>query len=217
MSKGKLIVIEGVDGSGKGTVASMLETYLRERGERVRRISFPMYGTVGAKPLEAYLGGKLGGRPEDTNAYAASVLFAVDRYLSYRTDWGRDLEDGVTVIADRYTTSNAVHQLTKLDGSEWDGFLDWLFETEYRKMGLPVPDATVYIEMPTALSRRLIAARGRESDIHETDAHHLEKAYEAGVYACKRMGWTLVPNHDGEELRDLGATLAEVLEKTNLK
>ena len=215
MKKGKLIVIEGVDGSGKGTLTTMLENELRKRGERVRRISFPRYGEKSAVPVEQYLGGELGGRPEDTNAYAASTLFAVDRYLSYRTDWGKDLRDGVILIADRYTTANAVHQLTKLPREEWDGFLDWLFALEYEKMGLPVPDTTVYVEMLPEISKRLIAARGRGTDIHETDPTHLERAYAAGLYACEKMGWHRVKNYEGTEPRELAQTFAEVLAVTD--
>lgn len=90
--RGKLIVIEGLDGSGKGTLSSMLFREMQKRERQVRKISFPMYGTPGAAPVEVYLSGKLGEHPEDTGPYAASTLYAVDRYLSYRADWGKVLE-----------------------------------------------------------------------------------------------------------------------------
>lgn len=221
MSKtGKFIVIEGLDGSGKGTVTAMLEQYLREKGEEVRRISFPRYDLPSSTLLKMYLGGELGEHPEDTGAYAASTLFSVDRYVSYRVDWSKTLAEGVTVIADRYTTANAVHQCSKLPREEWDPFLEWLFDFEYGKLGLPAPDATVYVEMPPRIAHRLIAARaaetGRSVDIHETDPHHLDRAYEAGLYACGKLGWLRVPNFKGDDVRPLDETFAELLEKTGL-
>ena len=144
---GKLFVIEGLDGSGKGTITKMLTEYLTKQGVRVRGISFPMYGTKGAALVEMYLGGELGDKSEDTNCYASSSFFAMDRYISYKTDWGKFLEEEDTVvIADRYTTANAVHQLQKLPRENWDEFLYWLFDYEYKLMKLPVPNKVVFLQ-----------------------------------------------------------------------
>ena len=104
-----------------------------------------------------YLQGEFGGHVDDVNAYAASVLFAVDRYASYRMKWKKDYEDGAIILADRYTTSNMVHQAVKIeDKQERDEFLRWLWDTEFEKMGLPVPDKVIFLDMPPELSNQLI-------------------------------------------------------------
>lgn len=214
---GKLLVIDGLDGSGKGTITGMLTRYLTEKNLRVRGISFPMYGTKGATLVEMYLSGELGQRGEDTNCYTASAFFAMDRYISYKTDWGEFLkQDDTIVIADRYTTANAVHQLQKLPREEWDEFLQWLFDFEYGKLGLPTPDKTIYLRMPPEISLQMIAKRsgetGRKQDIHEKDPSHLYKAYEAALYAADKLGWTTVDSFEGYKPRDLTLVFNEVLE-----
>ncbi len=212
MSKhGKLIVLEGVDGSGKGTLATMLLREMEQRRMVARKISFPVYGSPGAAPLEQYLSGELGQDPEDTGAYAASTLYAVDRYLSYRTDWGHFLSSPeATLICDRYTTSNAVHQLTKLPRPEWDGFLSWLFDFEYHKLGLPEPDRVFFIDTPPSLARPLLTSRGRADDIHERSADHLERAYAAALYVADVCHWERIPNHNGASLRPIEDTFADL-------
>ena len=137
---GKLIVFEGTDGSGKATQAKLLCETLAQRGLAYREIDFPRYGNPFAEPANLYLHGALGNHPGDVNAYAASVLYAVDRFASYKEDWGRFYEEGGIVVANRYTTSNAVHQASKLPEGERREFLDWLFDLEYHRMGLPEPD-----------------------------------------------------------------------------
>ena len=214
---GKLLVIDGLDGSGKGTITGMLTRYLTEKNMCVKGISFPMYGTKGATLVEMYLGGELGSKGEDTNCYTASTFFAMDRYISYKTSWGEFLmRDDAIIIADRYTTANAVHQLQKLPKEEWDGFLEWLFDFEYGKLGLPVPDKTIYLRMPPQISMKLIAKRsketGRVQDIHEKDPTHLYKAYEAALYAADKLGWNTVDSFVGDEPRNLDLVFKDVLE-----
>ena len=142
---GKLIVFEGTDGSGKATQAKLLCETLAQRGIAYREIDFPRYGNPFAEPANLYLHGALGNRPGDVNAYAASVLYAVDRFASYKEDWGGFYEEGGIVVANRYTTSNAVHQASKLPEGERREFLDWLFDLEYGRMGLPAPDLVLYL------------------------------------------------------------------------
>ena len=217
----KLIVIDGLDGSGKGTVTRMLREYLTKKGTPNDLISFPMYENEGSAPVKMYLSGKLGEKPEDNGAYAASTLFAVDRYTSYKAYWKAlyDKKDSV-LISDRYTTANAVHQLTKLDKSEWDPFLDWLFDFEYVKLGLPAPDHVFYIEMPPAICRKMIAKRaaetGRFVDIHEKDVSHLERAYEAALYASDKLGWTRIASFEGDGPRPLEKVFEELRKKAGL-
>lgn len=143
--KGKLIVFEGTDGSGKATQAQMLCRHLAQEGIAYREIDFPRYGNPFAQPAALYLQGALGSHPGDVNAYAASTLFAVDRFASYKEDWGGFYEQGGVIVANRYTTSNAVHQASKLPDGEREAFVDWLFDLEYRRLELPEPDLVIYL------------------------------------------------------------------------
>ena len=217
----RFIVIDGLDGSGKGSVTRMLRAYLDAKGRENDLISFPMYDRESSSLVKLYLSGKLGQRPEDNNAFASSMLFAADRYVSYKTYWKALYEKPDSVlIADRYTSANAVHQLTKLPREEWDGFLEWLFDFEFNKLGLPKPDHTVYIEMPPEICRRMIAKRasetGRTIDIHEKDAEHLSRAYACALYAADKLAWTRIPSFTGDEPRPLDRVLRELIEKTGL-
>ncbi len=214
---GRLITIDGLDASGKETQSALLCAALRERGYRVRELSFPMYGEKSAVPVELYLGGALGDNPEDTNAYAASTFFSVDRYISYRTDWKRDLEDPDTVVVtNRYTTANAVHQLSKLPRQQWEGFLSWLWDFEFGKLGLPTPDCILYLEMRPDIARRLLAARsastGRVQDIHEKSADHLDKSYQAALYASDALGWNRIRCFFGDEPRPIADIHAQIMD-----
>ena len=213
---GKLIAIDGLDGSGKGTMSERLYQYLSKKGIKVRKISFPMYENKSSLGVKMYLAGELGESPDDTNGYAASTLFAVDRYLSYRTDWGAFVqEEGTVTIADRYTSANAVHQLSKLPREEWDSFLPWLFDFEHGKLGLPLPDLTVYLEMPPRISQKLIQKRaeqtGRTIDIHEKDTEYLDRCYKAALYAADKLGWKVIPSFEGETPRDLDLVFADLV------
>ena len=194
---GRFIVIDGLDGSGKETQALRLKAHLESKGIKVRYISFPCYENDSSLFVKKYLNGELGSRPEDTNAYAASSFFAADRYLSYRTDWKKDVDDPDTVvIANRYTTANAVHQLSKLEKEQWNGFLSWLWDYEFYKLGIPIPDEVIYLEMHPDISHRLIESRsketGRSIDIHESSDSFLHKSYEAALYASDRLNWTRI-------------------------
>lgn len=199
---GKLIVIEGLDGSGKGTQSARLAAYLEKQGKRVRKIDFPRYEDESSSLVRMYLGGVLGNSPDDTNAYAASMLFAADRYISYKTDWQKDCADPDTVIiANRYTTANAYHQLAKLPRAEWEPFLDWLWDFEFSRLGLPAPDAVIALSMPPAVSRSLVekrcAEQGIVKDIHEADNEYLARCYDALHFVGTRMGWTVIDCSDG--------------------
>lgn len=215
---GRFIVIDGLDGSGKHTQLEKLAAYLTAAGKKVRKIDFPHYHTPGCVLVEEYLSGKLGGDPSDTNAYAASLFYAMDRYYSYRTDWKKDYEDpDVFLLADRYTTANAVHQTSKLPREEWETYLDWLFETEFEKIGLPAPDDVIYLEVPPALSLALVKARSvkdnRAMDIHEKDASFFEKSYKAALFAAERQGWTKISCHKDEDGALSMRTVEEIAEE----
>lgn len=202
---GKLIVIEGLDGSGKGTQSARLAEYLEKTGKKVRRLDFPCYEDESSVLVRMYLNGQLGGSPSDTNAYAASMFFAADRYISYKKDWERDYLDPDTVlIANRYTTANAYHQIAKLPREEWDAFLTWLWDFEFSRLGLPTPDTVIALTMPPAVSRSLVEKRCREKgivkDIHEADDAYLARCYEALRFVGNRLSWTLIDCSDGTDI-----------------
>lgn len=198
---GKLIVLEGLDGSGKGTQTELLKEYLTEKNKKVRVIDFPDYSSEGCTLVKMYLDGKLGDDPDDTNAYAASMFFAADRYVSYVNSWKNDYEDDDTVvIANRYTTANAYHQLSKMPREDWASFLDWLWDFEFNKLGLPSPDMVLLLDMPESVSSAMVKKRngetGRKLDIHETHKDYLKKCREAASYVAEKCGWCVIPCAD---------------------
>ena len=190
---GKLIIFEGLDGSGKGTQTNLLCQALRARGADLRQITFPDYESDSSALVRMYLSGRFGQRPDDVNAYAASTFYAVDRFASYKTDWGEFYRTGGLVVSDRYTTSNAVHQCAKLPPDQWDGFLNWLFDFEYKKMGIPAPDAVVYLSVDVEVSQGLLAARyhgdAAKMDIQEKDTEYLARSRAAAEYCAHKLGW----------------------------
>ena len=200
--QGKLIVFEGTDGSGKATQSSLLCDELTRRSIPFRKLEFPRYQEESSALIRLYLGGAFGDKPGDVNAYAASVFYSVDRYASYKQDWGAFYESGGLLIADRYTTSNAVHQTAKLPPEQRDAFLDWLFDFEYRLLGLPAPTRVLYLDMPTEVTERMM--RRRESDTHtHADIHEVDDAYlaacrDAAAQAADFYGWRRVSCADGE-------------------
>lgn len=207
--KGKLLAVEGLDGCGKATQTGLLCQALEGRGFAVQSVSFPHYDSDSSALVRMYLAGAFGDKPGDVNAYAASVFYAVDRYASYRQDWQRFYTAGGVVVADRYTTANAVHQCSKLPEKEWDGYLDWLFDLEYQKMGLPAPDAVFFLDMQPAISQRLLSSRyhGEEAkkDIHEKDAAYLSRSRAAARYCAKKLGWRRIACDDGEKALPVAA------------
>ena len=193
---GKLIVIEGTDGSGKSTQFALLTQRMEQEGTPFRRLVFPRYAEESSALIRMYLGGAFGDKPSDVGAYAASAFYAVDRYASYKMDWGNWYEEGGLVLSDRYTTSNAVHQASKEHGQEQANFLTWLYEFEYDRLGLPRPDLVIYLDVPTDFTEKLMrgreAATNTKADIHEKDMAYLATCRETGRTAAAHYGWTVV-------------------------
>lgn len=215
MAKGKLIVIEGLDGSGKGTQAAELAKNLAAGGAPVRKVSFPDYASDSSALVKMYLSGQFGKDPQDVNAYAASTFYAVDRFASFKRDWGGFYEGGGVVVADRYTTSNAVHQCSKLPQEQWDAFLAWLFDFEYHLLGIPSPDLVVYLSVDPAVSQRLMTGRyqGDESrkDIHEGNLAYLRRSRLAAEYCSSRLDWRQIECCRGGQMRTVEAIQADIL------
>ena len=204
--KGKLIIIEAGDASGKETQTRLLYERLCAENRKVKRVEFPDYEAESSVLVRMYLSGKFGKQADDVDAYAASTFFAVDRYASFRTKWQKDYEDGTIILSDRYTTSNMVHQAIKLaDGEEREKYIAWLQDLEYEKLGLPRPDCVVFLDMAPAVSDKLLAARAKEKgtaeDIHEKDKAYLHRCYSAYCETAEKFGWKHVICSDGENPR----------------
>ena len=193
---GKLIVIEGTDGSGKSTQFHRLTDRLRHEGRTFQQLVFPQYQEESSALIRMYLNGEFGTRPSDVNAYAASAFFAVDRYASYKKVWGQWYAQGGLVLSDRYTTSNAVHQASKEPPENRAEFLRWLYEFEYEKLGLPRPDLTIYLDVPTDFTEKLMRSREESThthaDIHEQDLAYLATCRRTGKAAAAYYGWTVI-------------------------
>ena len=194
---GKLIVIEGTDGSGKSTQFRLLTQRLAQENRAFQKIVFPQYSEPSSALIRMYLGGEFGTNPSDVNAYAASAFYAVDRYASYKKAWGQWYEQGGLVVSDRYTTSNAVHQASKEPEEKRQDFLKWLYDFEYDRLGLPRPDLTLYLDVPTDFTEKLLRHREQDThttaDIHERDTAYLAACRRSGRAAAEYYGWTIIP------------------------
>lgn len=193
---GKLIVFEGTDGSGKSTQFELLAKRLEAEQIGFQRLRFPQYEEPSSALIRMYLGGAFGDDPKAVNAYAASTFYAVDRYASYQRVWKDYYQGGGLVVSDRYTTSNAVHQGSKVPEGERAEFFRWLYDLEYDRMGLPRPDLVVLLDMPVELSEQLMRKReqstGTHADIHERNEDYLKKCRDVALHAAKYYGWRTV-------------------------
>lgn len=213
---GKLIVIDGLDGSGKSTQAERVYRALREVDERLLLISYPDYKKPSSTLVRMYLSGEFSENADDVNAYAASSFYAVDRYASYMLDWKQKYEAGWTILATRYTTSNAIHQMEKLPETEWDAYLDWLSDYEYEKLGLPAPDMVLFLDMPRAIADALVEERCREDavqkDIHEKNRAYLQRCQKTAAYAAQKLGWQMIPCAKEGKPLPMEAVTAQIME-----
>ena len=215
---GKLVVIEGLDGCGKSTQLELLPKNLLQKGIESKSVSFPDYDSNSSALVKMYLGGEFGKKPGDVNAYAASLFYAVDRFASYKTNWGEYYNQNGVIVSGRYTTSNAVHQTSKMDQSEWQGFLDWLYDLEYSKVGIPKPDKVIFLDMPIEVSQKLLSGRYKgdeaKKDIHESDTEYLNKCRKAAMFTAEYSGWTIIPCAKDGEPRSIEDIAKDILEET---
>ena len=225
---GRLIAIDGVDASGKQTHTSMLYEKLIADGYDVRKISFPVYESPSSELVKMYLSGKFGDKPEDVNAYAASSFFAADRFSSYRTDWKEFYKkENSIIIADRYTSSNMIHQASKIDDiNEKNKFLDWLFELEFDIYEIPKPDLTFFLDMPVEYAKKLMEDRENKfdntqsKDIHERNKEYLEKSYENACYIANKYSWEhilCVENGEIRSIEEINNGMYDIVKKMTLR
>jgi len=195
----KLVVIEGVASSGKETQTRLLFDKLQSNIGKIEKIEFPNYASSTSALVKMYLNGEFGMHADDVNPYAASAFFAVDRVGSIFGDWKERLDNADVVIADRYVTSNMIHQASKIDDYDKKGeFIDWLYDFEYTKLGLPKPDVVIFLDMPVKNAMELMKNRlnkidsSEVKDIHESDANYLQKSYDNAVYVAKKYNWNII-------------------------
>lgn len=211
-----LIAVEGVDASGKQTQTALLHDHLLSKKAEVRRLSFPVYESCSSAAVKMYLNGELSEHADDISAYAASTLFAADRFLSYKSDWQKDYDSGKIILCDRYVGSNMIHQACKLPEGERDKFLDWLDGFEFGIYALPRPDLTIFLDMPPEYAHELIAGRrnkidnSEQMDIHERDSEHIEKSYRNACAVADKFGWTKVKCVMGGRIRMIEDISSEI-------
>lgn len=201
-----MLVIEGLDGSGKATQTQKLMDRLETMGKDAVKVSFPNYEDDSSALVKMYLSGALG-QAEEVNAYAASLFYTVDRYATFRKSYEQFWKQGHCIVADRYTTSNMFHQCTKEPKENWDSYLSWLEDLEYEKVGLPRPTQVIYLDVEPEVSRALLSKRyeGDESkkDIHEANFAYLLRCREAALYAAEKFGWKVIACNKGSEMRSI--------------
>ena len=214
--KSKIIFIEGLDGSGKATQTKILADKLAEKGMKVRKLEFPDYSNPSSSLVKMYLNGDFGDKPEDVNAYAASAFYAVDRAASYLQFWKKDYEDGTVILSDRYATSNIIYQMSKLDKSEYDSFIEWQNDFEYKKLGIPKPDAVIYLDVEPEVSQKLMEKRygGDKSkmDLHEKNVKFLLDCRESALFAAEKCGWKVINCCENGDIKSIDR-IAEEIEK----
>lgn len=220
--KGFLIAIEGTDGSGKATQSALLYDRLKEAGTSVKKIEFPNYKSESSSLAKMYLAGDFGKNPEDVSPKVASTFYAADRFASYRMEWESFYKEGGVIIADRYTTSNMVHQASKIKNEEEkNSFLDWLWDLEYNIYGIPVPDAVIFLDMPPEYSIMLMKERANkftgnlEKDIHEKSSEYIQASYSNALGVAKKYGWHIVHCIRDGKIKDKEEIMDEVLNITS--
>lgn len=215
-----LFTIEGIDGSGKATQLNMLKSKFEEKGYSVLPISFPNYSDRSSGPVKMYLEGELGKKPSDVSAYAASSLFAIDRFASYKKTWEEPYKNGTVIISDRYVLSNIIHQASKLNKEEKSDYIEWLYDFEYNKLGIPKPTLSFFLDVPPEVSIKNIENRysGDENkkDIHEKDMEYMISCYNTAAEIFPKLNVTLVKCTDNGKMinaEEINAFIFSEIEK----
>lgn len=216
----KIIVIEGLDGSGKATQTKLLAEQLAAKGYPIKQLTFPDYDSQSSALVKMYLNREFGSHPEDVNAYATSAFYAVDRVASYLKSWKSDYESGTVLLSDRYATSNIIYQMAKISDSERDAFIAWQADFEYDKLGLPRPDAVIYLDVAPEVSQKLMEKRygGDDSkkDLHESNLNFLLSCRRSALYAAKQCGWTVIDccrDGDIKTIAEISEEIQKVIDK----
>ena len=214
--KSKIIVIEGLDGSGKATQTKILAEMLADKGYKVRKLEFPDYANPSSSLVKMYLGGDFGSNPNDVNAYAASSFYAVDRVASFLQFWKTDYEEGTVILSDRYATSNIIYQMSKVEDSQRDEFIEWQNDFEYNKLGIPKPDAVIYLDVEPEVSQKLMEKRYggdmSKMDLHERNVKFLLDCRKSALYAAEKCNWKVINCCENGEIKSIDNIAEEIKE-----
>lgn len=214
--KSRIIVIEGLDGSGKATQTKILAEMLADKGYKVRKLEFPDYANPSSSLVKMYLGGDFGSNPNDVNAYAASSFYAVDRVASFLQFWKTDYEEGTVILSDRYATSNIIYQMSKVDDSQRDEFIEWQNDFEYNKLGIPKPDAVIYLDVEPEVSQKLMEKRYggdmSKMDLHERNVKFLLDCRKSALYAAEKCNWKVINCCENGEIKSIDNIAEEIKE-----
>ena len=215
---GKIIVLEGLDGSGKCTQSKILFDNLKLLGKNVKVISMPNYDSESSGPIKMYLRSKISSDPNKINPYATSSFFAVDRFINYFCDWKLFYNDKDSIIVcDRYTTSNMIYQLAKVEYNKWDSFLTWLDEYEYKYLQIPRPDLVIYLKVPLYISHKLIQSRSTSYDLHESNLEFLRICEKAAEFSSRRFNWQVIDcalnNKDIMPIEKISSKILQIVKK----
>ena len=216
----KLIIIEGLDGSGKSTQVKLLEEHFQNNNIDFLKIKLPDYDSPSSTLVNMYLGGEFGKSADDVNAYAAGAFYAVDRFASFKLKWKDAYENGTVILADRYATSNSIYQMEKLDKSEWDEYLEWSEDFEYNKIGIPKPDLVIYLDVPVEISQRLMTNRYQgdedKKDVHEANVEFLNSCRNSALYTAKKQNWRVIEcTSDGQmkSIDEIHKLICDIVDK----
>lgn len=206
MKKGKLIVVEGAcDGVGKTTQVELLKEYLEQYGEVITH-HFPTYHELSGYLVEKYLAGELG-KLEELSPYFINSLYAIDRAIISKDKIIPALNDGKTVLLDRYTTSSVIYQAASLPNAAKKDFIEYVMDFEYNRLGIVKPDTVIFLTAPYEVIQKIRNARqvndGIQKDIHESNEEYLMSVYDTAQYASELLGWNRVDCSDGNQMRPI--------------
>lgn len=217
---GKIIVIEGTDSSGKETQTKLLYERIKKVNEKTIKISFPNYDSPACEPVKMYLAGAFGTDAVKVNPYPVSTMYAIDRYASYKQDWGKSYEEGYVIVTDRYVTSNMIHQASKIQSEEEkEEYLKWLIDLEYKKNQIPEPDIVIFLKMPIDKAKELMENRNNKidgsmkKDIHEINEDYLKKSYKNATEISQKFNWYEVECVENNRIKSIEEINDEIFKK----
>ena len=210
----KFIVIEGLDGSGKATQSKILAEKLMAQGKNIKKLEFPDYSNPSSALVKMYLGGEFGDKPSDVNPYAASAFYAVDRVASYLKFWKEGYQGDTVILSDRYATSNIIYQMSKLEKSQWDEFIEWQEDFEYNKLSIPKPDLVIYLDVEPEVSQKPMLKRyggdNDKKDLHEKNLAFLLECRKSALYAAEKCGWIVIKCCENGDIKPIEKIASEI-------
>lgn len=211
------IVIDGIDGSGKGTQVEILRKYFEELGKKVKILDYPRYGHTSSFMVQKYLNGEYG---KTLSPKLASIFYAIDRYDS-SFDVKKDLENYDYIISNRYVSANMIHQTGKIENdAEAKEFLDWLYDLEYNIFWIPKPDKVIFLNVTPEVSQKLVLKKaqreylkdGKKMDLHEEDINHLQNAWEKAMKVVEMYDdWVKIDCIENGEILPIDAITQKIL------